>query len=460
MKKYIKTTYIAYFLLIVMVVICATFYMFYNAKKAHIKENLEMISQAIKIREIPEDVNLSAYSQALAKTNENLRVTIIDGEGTVRGDSEVDITTMDNHRSRVEVDMAIRNGFGETIRTSDTTGIKTIYSATKIDDNTIIRLSYPLVVTYDFLSTMMPVLFFLTMIMLKFINSFANSFSQKLLLPLENINKLLETKQQIKVDKGSKIKSFEEVEPILNNIDYLIRKLNYDFTEMEKTQQMRTDFVANVSHELKSPLTSIKGFAELISSGLVPSKEKQDDYLRRIVDESDRLLHIINDILRLSEAESVPLDSKPLELVSLDKVANNVMKSLESLGAEKNTMLIVTGKGSIQAVEKDVWELIYNLVDNGIRYGVKNGFVQVKIETIQENIVLTVQDNGIGIEKEHLPRIFERFYRVDTSRSRKSGGTGLGLSIVRNIAVKYGGTVAVDSNKGDGAVFKIKFPSK
>lgn len=307
----------------------------------------------------------------------------------------------------------------------------------------------------SYFKVMIPAIVILFILILKFIDVFAESFAKRLLSPLEEINGLLEGKQE--GGRKDKIKTFKEVEPIVENINYLVTKLNYDFAEMEKTQQMRTDFVANVSHELKSPLTSIKGFAELILSGLITNQDKQRDYLARIVTESNRLLHIINDILYLSEVESVKINQVELENVSLDQVATNVIKSLEGLRAEKDIKLFITGTGSIKAVESDIWELIYNLVDNGIRYGKDRGFVQIKIISNEDKTTLIIQDNGIGIDQAHLPRIFERFYKEDQSRNRKGKGTGLGLSIVRNIVVKYGGVIRVESMKGNGTTFKMEF---
>lgn len=457
MKKYIKITYALCFLVVTTIVMSVTFYMFYNTKLVDMKENLKMTGEAIRVSKLAENISFDEYASLIGNTNKNLRATIINLEGKVLGDSETVIYLMDNHKDRKEVSEAIKKGYGEDVRISETTGINTIYTATKINDNIILRLSYPLSQTYDFIKIMIPIIVVLSIIMFIIINILTNNLSYKLLMPLTDINELLKNKEQDNNLISSSNRYFKEVEPVLNNIDYLIKKLHYDFEEMEKTQQMRTDFVANVSHELKSPLTSIKGFAELISSGLVTTQDKQNDYLKRIVSESDRLLNIINDILRLSEAESVKVDSSSLKPVYLHKVAENVIKSLESLGTEKNIMMFVTGEGAIKALEKDMWELIYNLVDNAIRYGKKNGFAQVKIESTGKNTIIMVKDDGIGIDKEHQPRIFERFYRVDTSRSRKSGGTGLGLSIVRNIAAKYGGIVTIDSSKGTGATFKVEF---
>ena len=457
MRRYIKLTYTICFLIVMTAILSTTFLMFRSAKLADIEESLKMVATAIQVSEIPQNINLQQYTKDLASTNKNLRVTIIDKDGHVLGDSQVDILSMDNHLNRNEIINAIKTGFGEETRLSETTGIQTIYTAIKVNDSRIVRLSYPLIATYDFPKAMLIILIIISIVMGVFINNFANKFSKKLLSPLEDISKLLETKEEMDTSSRPKYKSFKEIDSILKHIDYLIRKLHYDFAEMEKTQQMRTDFVANASHELKSPLTSIKGFADLISSGLISDKEKQNDYLKRIIKESDRLLVIINDILRLSEAESVKVNPLELKVVSLDQVAIDVIKSLEGLRVQKNIVIFVTGQGSILAMKKDIWELIYNLVNNGIRYGKERGFIEIKIEETERKTTLTVQDNGIGIAQEHLPRIFERFYRADTSRSRKNGGTGLGLSIVRNIAAKYGASLTVESIIGHGTTFKIEF---
>jgi two-component system phosphate regulon sensor histidine kinase PhoR len=243
-----------------------------------------------------------------------------------------------------------------------------------------------------------------------------------------------------------------EVRPILSNISYLIEKLKYDFEEVQKTHRLRTDFVANASHELKSPLTSIKGFAELLAGDMVPDMEKQKVYLKRIVSESDRLLNIINDILRLSKAESKVMEKA--ELVKLQPMAKDVAQALEPLAHTRGISIVLDGTGVVTANPRDIWELAYNLVDNAIRYGKQGGHVVIHLG----DCFLSVEDDGIGMEEEHLTRIFERFYRIDKSHSRQTGGTGLGLSIVKHIAQNYGAMVQVKSRQGEGSTFSVQFP--
>lgn len=456
MKKYIKIRFFVSIFVVLVVLLPATFIMFYEAKKEDARSSLKMTAQAIKVSKLPDNIDYSVLAKSLANTNENLRVTLIDLNGQVVGDSVADFLHMDNHLERPEVQEAIVNGYGENIRISETTSTPTIYSATKVDENIIVRLAYPVFVTYKFLFIMLPITGALCLCLLFFVNSFVNKFSLKLLSPLEEINNILEDKDYSYHDE--EIKAFRETEPILNNISFLVRKLNYDFEEINRTQQMRTDFVANVSHELKSPLTSIKGFAELMASGLVTDQKKQKDYLQRIVSESDRLLVIINDILRLSEVEGTKIAVDKMEQLDLCKLSIEVVRTLESLATKKNIRLYVQGMGTITAVQKDIYELVYNLVDNAIKYGKDNGCVEIEITTVEQNVYLKVSDDGMGIEEAQLSRIFERFYRIDKSRSKKIGGTGLGLSIVRNIAVKYGGEVSVQSEMLRGTEFTVKIP--
>lgn len=292
------------------------------------------------------------------------------------------------------------------------------------------------------------VLYLLILCVLYFLS---DRLTHRLLRPLHRINDLIHASRTA---SEAPCDGFEDIQPLMDNISAMIRKLHYDMEEITRTQQMRRDFVANASHELKSPLTSIKGFAELIAAGMVPSREQEREYLERIVRESDRLLSIIESILQLNRAESGTAEN--VTQVDLRAVAIESAQALESIAAKKGIQIEVAGQGFAQANPQEIWELVYNLMDNGIRYGREGGFVNVRIDPH----TLTVMDNGIGMEASQLPRIFERFYRVDRSHTRfgsdgTPGGTGLGLSIVRNIALKYGGSVSVTSTPNEGSTFTV-----
>lgn len=457
MKRYIKISALTCVFLGILVVVAASFFLFSNAKLQDVRQTLRTLAETIRISEIPPDTDYDTFAKNIAATSSGLRVTLIRTSGTVVGDSQAEAGVLENHLERQEVREALNEGYGEAMRTSETTGVRTLYVSERLGDSLILRLSYPVSSSFAFLKTMLPVVLVLCAVILILINFFTERFSRRLIFPLEEINMLLETQSEDVLPQEERQAAFPEVAPILKNIEYLIRKLNFDYAEIIRTQQMRSDFVANVSHELKSPLTSIKGFAELMSSGLITSPDRQRDYLQRIVSESDRLLNIINDILHLSEVENVKADPAQLEQVDLSRLTFEVFQSLESLAAGKCITLTCSGNGTVAAKAKEMWELIYNLVDNSIKYGQECGYVKVLISSQEGGVSLSVSDDGIGIPEEHLSRVFERFYRVDKSRSRKSGGTGLGLSIVRNIAVKYKGTVSIDSHLGKGTKITVRF---
>lgn len=230
-----------------------------------------------------------------------------------------------------------------------------------------------------------------------------------------------------------------------------------DTTEKNRNEQIRRDFSANVSHELKTPLTTIKGFAEMINSGAIYEKQDIIKYTGLINREGERLLSLINDIIRLSEIE----ENRPIEncLFDVSKIANDVVSSLKFKADEKDLKLSLNSENiQIMANQSYINELITNLADNSIKYNVQGGRVDISISRHEGNLKIIVSDTGIGIPKEHQERIFERFYRVDKSRSKQTGGTGLGLSIVKHIVLMYKGTINLDSKVDEGTKITIILP--
>ena len=231
-----------------------------------------------------------------------------------------------------------------------------------------------------------------------------------------------------------------------------------DVTELKKAEGIRSEFTANVSHDLKTPLTSIKGFTEMLSSGMVASPEDQKRFITMIGVEVDRLIDLINDILKLSELESVAIDQCS-ERTDVLEVARETADLLSPAAREGDVSLSVSGLSAVVAVPRSrVKELLLNLMSNGIKYTEKGGKVDAAIQLKDNQAVITVTDNGIGIPAEAQSRVFERFYRVDKGRARKNGGTGLGLAIVKHIVQLYGGTVALKSEVGKGSTFTVKLP--
>jgi two-component system phosphate regulon sensor histidine kinase PhoR len=222
---------------------------------------------------------------------------------------------------------------------------------------------------------------------------------------------------------------------------------------------MRSDFTANVTHELKTPLTSIKGFVETLIDG-VDDPEQAQHFLKIIATETERLSRLIDDILYLSEIESEKEEAK--ERINVLECINSTKELLEAEAKDRNIEIFVYDMSDKQAFvlgSKDkVMQMLVNLVTNGIRYNKPGGNVKIMLETVSQEVIISIADSGIGIPKENIPRLFERFYRVDKGRSRAQGGTGLGLAIVKHIVLSMKGNISVQSSLGVGSIFSIRLP--
>ena len=227
-----------------------------------------------------------------------------------------------------------------------------------------------------------------------------------------------------------------------------------DITQIRNGEKMREEFFANASHELKTPLTAIKGFNDLIA--LKTSDEEIKSFTAKSDKEITRLVSLIGDMLDLSKLEN-GVKITDAEELDLGKIATEVAESLAPLAANKKISVSVSGNGIVRMEREHALELVKNLVENAIRYNNENGKVEVSVLNDGGNVVLRVKDNGIGIEEEHLGRIFERFYRVNKSRSRETGGTGLGLSIVKHVCALYNAEPVVHSRYGEGTIVEVKF---
>ena len=242
------------------------------------------------------------------------------------------------------------------------------------------------------------------------------------------------------LDDDTHIVAYKEMRPFID----MIQKQHADIV---KSSQMRQEFTANVSHELKTPLTSISGYSELIETGMATEADVHH-FATEIHKNSNRLLTLINDIIRLSELEKI-------DLAVIARTATDML----AINAEKNSVALSYdgSHGYIYANKMMMEELVYNLTDNAIRYNNKNGSVDVSVKAEDGKVILRVKDTGIGIPKEHQERIFERFYRVDKSRSKSTGGTGLGLAIVKHIVARNNAQLDMDSEPGKGTDIKVTF---
>ncbi len=369
---------------------------------------------------------------------ENFRITLIQKEGAVLFESDAEKEELQNHLDHPEIKSAIENGTGSDTRYSDTIGMEDYYYAVRLADGNILRVS----VQADSIFSMFErslLIILLIIIGIIVVSLFVSmKLTDKLIAPLKAIPEMIE-----KNTSAEEAGLYPEIVPLAEEIRSV----------RSSQEKMRQEFTANVSHELKTPLTSILGYAELIETGMA----KGEDIVKfagKIRTEATRMLALIGDILRLSELDSI--ENAPLDdTIDLLVVAQECQEQLAHFAKQRDIRIHVSGESELfRGSYTEIHELVYNLVDNAIRYNRENGNIAIHVA----HKTLTVSDTGIGIPKESIPRIFERFYRADKSRSRASGGTGLGLSIVRHIAEHYNAVIKVDSVVNVGTKITVSFP--
>ena len=371
------------------------------------------------------------------------RISWIDADGTVLYDSHFP-EEVSNQKEETEVQEAIENGSGQGIRKSEFTGVTNMYYALLMDDGSILRLSRPLASLTDTLLSVSPVLWVLVIVLL--ISS---------VLAFRAANKIVRPINEIDLEHPD-VDAYPEIRPLLDKIQE--QKMTIQ-EEAAQREHLRREFSANVSHELKTPLTSISGFAELMSQGIV-SQDKIQEFSTDIYKESQRLMSLIDDIIALSKLDEEAVGPVQEDIDLYDLTAE-VIHHLSYAADQKKVALEIEGEHiHISGVYRLLYEMIYNLCDNAIKYNYSGGTATASIHETEEAVCLTVSDTGIGIPPEHQKRVFERFYRVDKSHSREIGGTGLGLSIVKHGAQYHHAQVEIDSKPGEGTTITLLFPKE
>ena len=520
---------------------------FGSVEKKQLRDELELASAAV---ERSGEEYLSGIS------SDRYRLTWIARDGTVLYDTVTDAESLENHADREEVRQAFTNGEGESTRYSSTLLQKTMYSAHKLRDGSVLRISISRATAGVLLVGMVQPI--LVVVIVAFILSavLAKSLSRRIVRPLNE----LDLEHPLEND------AYEELSPLLGRINHQHRQIDeqmmelerqkmefsqitgsmreglvlldekervlsinpaayklfdadersvgqdfltidrshdirqaiaeamtqghgearaerggcvwqfdvsriasgdtavgavllaFDITDRETAEQNRREFTANVSHELKTPLQGIIGSAELLENGMV----QPDDvprFVGHIRKEAQRLVTLIGDIIRLSQLDEG--DEMPRETVDLLTLSQETADDLQAAAEQKNVSLFVEGESMrVNGVRRLLYEVIYNLCDNAIKYNVEGGSVKVSVGTEGGKAVVSVADTGIGIAPEHQSRIFERFYRVDKSHSKASGGTGLGLSIVKHAVQYHHGTVELKSDEGKGTTIRVLLPKE
>jgi len=376
----------------------------------------------------------------------NVRITWIDSTGNVLGDTDANQDIMENHAERPEFLEALKQGEGVDIRKSETLEDNTYYYAVRMEDGTVLRVSETAQSTWKIIFSALPGILVALLVMIGLCVLLARIFAKSIIRPLKELAGNLD-RPEVNVTS-----EYKELNPFMQTI-------RTQHENILRAAKMRQDFTANVSHELKTPLTAISGYSELMEAGMVQGEEVKQ-YAKEIHHNSNRLLALINDIIHLSEMDRMEYEV-PMQQVNLSELVQNNLGSLRVSAEQRKVSLRYVGEpaivyGNVGLLE----ELLWNLCDNAIRYNKENGMVKVQVEKTKEQVNLIVSDTGIGISTEHQERIFERFYRVDKSRSKETGGTGLGLAIVKHIVAQHDAELTLESKPGEGTKITVSFPGQ
>lgn len=373
------------------------------------------------------------------------RITLAKPDGTILYDSEKDASDLENHKDRPEIIEAKKEGTGEVVRFSQTLSKQTFYYAVKLNGGNILRVAKT---TDSVLSTMLSSF---TLLGLLLIAILALAF----FVVEKQTRRLIAPINELDLEHPLEHVAYEELRPLLNRVDEQNVQIAKQVEELKQAEMVRREFSANVSHELKTPLMSISGYAEIMRDGLVQPQDVPE-FAGRIYDEASRLTSLVQDIIEISKLDESK--NMPFEDVDLYEMTQDICQTLMLPAKKKRVTVLMEGKSvSIQGVRHVLYEMLYNLVDNAIKYNKEGGYVKVLLAREKDGVRWSVEDNGIGIAKEEQERIFERFYRVDKSHSRKTGGTGLGLSIVKHGAALHHAKIVLNSEPGKGTKIVLRF---
>lgn len=420
-------------LAVLMSVISVTF-VYYNLFKTRIMEDLRIHASLLS------DVNVDfVNNESILIGDEGIRITVISPDGGVLYDNDTDPGQMENHLSRPEVISAKNEGEGNSVRWSETMQTQTYNYAMVLENGNILRVSTEVQSIISVFISSFPMVYLVVIIILIICLFISHYLTKRILKPIEKMTENL--------DRFSEDVEYKELEPFAKQI----RKQHEDILLSAKVRQ---DFTANVSHELKTPLTAISGYAELIEQDMIRDGEVKKS-AGQIRENSERLLNIINDTIKLSELDYEGLTPE-LSKFDLYELSRERADFLRPSSEKRNIKIEIAGDSTEIFSDKSLMtEALDNLIQNAIRYNTDGGLVTVSVFKQNEGCVLKVADSGVGIPPEEIPRIFERFYRVDKSRSRETGGTGLGLAIVKHITELLGYTIQVESEVGKGTVFTV-----
>lgn len=438
-----RKIYLRFVFMIILVALLATScgaMAYYALFEKQVHEDLQVTAQILRDTGVFQNADIAVFEANPKLKEEKLRVTLVDTDGKVLFDNTTPASSMNNHLDRPEIAEAMKNSWGEEIRKSDTINRVDYYYAIVLDDGRILRISKEVDSLWTVIILAIPYCMSIIIIVSIIGTILSKLLTQSLVAPIIKVAENLDDDVEA---------PYPELYPFVSEI----RKQHDKVLESAKRMQ---DFSTNASHELKTPLTAISGYAQLILTNEI-EPERLQHFAGEIEKNANRLLKLIDDIIALSNLDAHELQDK-FEKVDLYELAKEEIEVLKINANAKDILIELEGEPTYFLGRKDLLvELIDNLVENSIRYNNPGGHVWVKVQEANGRKILSVEDDGIGIPSQDFERVFERFYRVDKSRSKASGGTGLGLSIVKHIVELHDGTIQLESELDKGTTITIVF---
>lgn len=438
MKKRINAKMMQMVALTLLLTVCALLVIGYHLLQEQVIDDLKSYADILGNR----DTTQLEERDASTLKSDKIRITLVNADGSVIYDNMTDYRKMENHKNRPEIAQAMKTGEGQTVRISSTFSHNTYYYAIRLTDGSVLRVSKEAGNVWQILLRSLPLLVVVCAFLLVICAPISRLLTRKLVEPIEQMAQDMDHMDTIPV--------YEELEPF-------VKTIHAQHQDIMKNANMRQEFTANVSHELKTPLTSISGFAEIMQDGFVKDEDVKV-FAGRIYKEAQRLIRLVGDVIRISRLDEggLPYQWEELDLYSM---VHDIFSTLhEAAGKQEVHMYMEGGSTVLETVPTIMEEVLYNVCDNAIKYNHQSGEVFVRLKDEGDVVRVNVRDTGIGIPKEDQERIFERFYRVDKSHSKEIGGTGLGLSIVKHGVKTLNGRLWLNSEPGQGTEIIMEFP--
>lgn len=439
-------TFLASFAIAFGILYYSLYHVFLNEQRSSLLSEIEVLQF------VTDENDLGEY----LSSNDNLRYTVIDVDGNVIYDNMAS-TIQENHLKRAEIKQAKKEGTGSSIRYSDTMEKDYLYVAVyEKADKRFLRLAQPFESVRQSTTVLMPSFFVSGGFAILFVFVLSKKLSQSIVRPLNEISNTITNTHIGHEPLIFTNNQYPEVQQIEDTLVKMNNRIEQNLKQLEGEKIVRQEFFSNASHELKTPLTSVRGYSELLRAHAFSDQEQIDHCLDCILDESDHMTRLIQDIMSISKLEAETVENKK-ENIAIKKVLEQVISSF-NVQLDTITLTFVCEDMIVYAEEKHIQMLFYNLISNAIKYNVPNGKVDVRVDHKERDVTIQVADTGIGISEEDQERIFQRFYRVDKQRTKTIPGTGLGLSIVKHVVMNYGGTVQVKSKLNQGTTMIVTLP--